>query len=171
MKYYTGIFLVLKLQKSPFRLWTTSKRNILTIKTMREIKFRGRLSHSKQWVFGNLIIAQNKYPYIIPFDVFEPDGHHLIIDSDSPYWVDDETIGQFTGLFDKNGVEIYEGDILGGCNGSINGYEWKQAPIEIQFENGRFNIPLWAAKQEWDRTHYLVIIGNIHDNPELLTKN
>jgi len=76
---------------------------------MRQIIFRGKLSHSEtQWIEGNLIIAKNGQPYIIPFEVFEPDGHHLLIDSDNPFWVKPETVGQFTGVCDKNGSKIYE---------------------------------------------------------------
>ena len=67
----------------------------------REIVFKGKLSHSKEWIEGNLIIAQNGKHYIIPFDVFEPDGHHIIIDSDNPFLVDKDTVSQFINKTDK----------------------------------------------------------------------
>ena len=123
----------------------------------REILFRGK--RGGQWVEGW---------YYHNVDM----GWHIIIEynptgTDLHHFVSPETLGQFTGLFDKNGKRIFEGDVLGGCNGSINGHEWRQKPILIKFENGVFNVPLWAAKEEWDSTHYLVVIGNIHDNPEL----
>lgn len=92
---------------------------------MRKIIFRGKLSHSKEWIEGNLIIANNGQPYIIPSEIFEPDGHHLRIDSDNPFLVIPETVGQFTGIriydidggFDSKGNfakwgEVFEHDIL-----------------------------------------------------------
>ena len=139
---------------------------------MREIKFRGKLSHSKQWIYGNLIIANNGSPYIIPQDVFEPDGHHLTIDSDNPYWVDYETVGQFTGLKDKNGIEIYEGDIL-----LLRDYPISHHRIyydsdlccfsDYRIEDGDCNTNYYG----FDFVKDCEVIDNIHDNPELLTKN
>lgn len=76
----------------------------------REILFKGKLSHSKTWIDGNLIIAKNGSTYIIPSDVFEPDGHHLIIDSDSPFWVDDDSMCQYVNHKTKEGKKIFEGD-------------------------------------------------------------
>ena len=77
----------------------------------REILFRGKLSHSGVWIEGNLIKDRNGNKYIIPFNVFEPDGHHLIIDSDEAWRVDSATVGQFTGMTDKKGKKLFEGDV------------------------------------------------------------
>ena len=120
---------------------------------MREIKFRGKLSHSGEWVIGNLIIAKNGNPYIIPSAIFEIDGHHLIIDSDSPFWVIPETVGQFTGLTDKNEKEIFEGDIVRG--GIYLAYE-------VKWDNEECGWNIGQSVKSFE------ICGNIHDNPELI---
>ena len=85
---------------------------------------------------------------------------------------DNLIVEQFTGLHDKNGKEIYEGDILKVCNGSINGIEWLEKPYEVKFICGRFDICLFMWDKEgnnqMDSTHYCEVIGNIYDNPDLL---
>lgn len=133
---------------------------------MRTILFRGQKADTKEWIFGDLIQLEKDFKKVVEIlDWSKVDNKKK---SKSDLTVIEETVGQFTGLTDKNGKQIFEGDILGGCYGSINGHEWKQEPILIKFAEGRFNVPLLFAKGEWDSTHYLVIIGNMHDNPELI---
>lgn len=128
---------------------------------MRKIKFRGRITDTKEWVCGSLIIY--------------PDGEYNILTSRNNHsskmddWrIDADTVGQFTGLHDKNGKEIYEGDIL-------FDYDFNEM-VEVEYEEqlGAFildKIPTIGAVGyigSKDTELYCEIIGNIHDNPELM---
>lgn len=83
-------------------------------------------------------------------------------------------IMQFTGLKDKNGREIYEGDILDVCNGSINGHEWKDKPYAVEYKPKGFDICMFCwdddGKNIMNKTHWCEVIGNIYENPELLSE-
>ena len=118
---------------------------------MREIKFRtfhrGEMHH----------LSENMEYYIFIND----DGVMETIQGDMH-------LMQYTGLKDSKGVEIYEGDIVRICNGSINGCHWMMDNRVVKFDEGAFNVPSFCIGEEQDNTHWCAVIGNIHENPELL---
>lgn len=116
---------------------------------MRTIKFRGKSLNTRTWVYGDL---QHK-------------GKRAFVE----YEVAPETVGQFTGLLDKNGNEIYEGDIIFESTDGIN-TDWKirydVSLSQYRAENIGDECDDIQLNAVWlDRSE---IIGNIHDNPELL---
>lgn len=134
---------------------------------MREILFMGKTRHGK-WVYG--WFCGNTLNHMM--DGIEECSQ--IIHSDTLYWhvVEPETVGQFTGLTDKNGKKIFEGDILKFMKfkgepdwlGFVR-YDISMFVVEGEqpVDNGGFEVQLCSI----DRKR-CEIIGNIHDNPELL---
>lgn len=130
---------------------------------MRPIKFRGKCCHSDAWAYGNLVdYGEDEYPEIQGFDVFR---------ENDDVWkepiVERDTIGQFTGLYDKNGEEIYEGDII--KHGTFIGVvDWH--PIGNFFINENYGKrqDKCISLGEMLENHSFIVVGNIHDNPELL---
>lgn len=124
---------------------------------MRTIKFRGQDISDGAWVYGSLVYSDEN-----DVAIYFQRGNRLV-----KVYVNQETIGQFTSLYDKNKKEIYEGDIL-----KVQG---TQERIEVRFVRGVFaflwngdlddEAPINAPTQEWAE-----VIGNIHDNPELLKR-
>lgn len=128
---------------------------------MREIKFRGKRVNDCEWVYGDLLRIHG-VPYIYPDPA--PNGWN-------DYEVIPDTVGQFTGLLDKNGKEIYEGDIV--ANDFGNAYIVNMA---VEWCTDGY----WALHEiDGDDTMHFVadylkeieLIGNIHDNPELMKQN
>lgn len=125
---------------------------------MREIKFRGKDVDSGEWRNGSLVTYPNGRCEIVVFDDSE------ILE----YEVNVESVGQFTGLHDKNGKEIYEGDII------------TQYLVLPNYRNARRGQvlfdKLWCfVLLSKGRLHHLFgdgvtqeVQGNIHDNPNLL---
>ena len=133
----------------------------------REIKFRGWGIHVKRWIFGDLLTASEDGRAIQYYD--EEDG--WMCDN-----VNEKTIGQFTGFYDTNGQPIFEGDILK-CRIKKFGH----IPYVVGYRLGLFETrpnnqnlassPLKYLLNDDDEGTALkswTVIGNIHDNPELL---
>lgn len=124
---------------------------------MRTIKFRGKRIDNGQWVYGKNI-------------QFQIDGTDRVCISEnaSQRWLDPDTVGQFTGLYDKNDKEIYEGDIisLNPRNSRTLKVYWNDRMCNFLLVNDDTVIDMYKD----DENHYKVI-GNIYDNKELLTQN
>ena len=126
--------------------------NKLTMK--REIKFRGKRCLGGIWIFGDLL--HNVETRQVAVAKCKRENNFAEFD------VIPETVGQFTGLHDKTGKEIYEGDLIELPFG-------EKVAHEVIFRRGRFSL------KRGDVSHALCIyhndsyiVGNIHDNPELL---
>ncbi len=134
---------------------------------MRQIKFRGKRINGGEWVYG---------------DLWQPvrDNQRctFILRQDIKYEVDPATAGQFTGLLDKNGVEIYEGSIVKLCYGIPPTFD----TLLIEYADDE-NVADISVSGWWMRNirpngcssslcktykNDIEIIGNIHSNPELL---
>lgn len=144
---------------------------------MREIKFRGKRTKNGEWVYGDLLQENSGRKVIMtnlstwgdnPDDV-EPYGDDITVDPN--------TVGQYTGIKDKNGKEIYEGDIM---FLSDRGSHKEEVIVEHGLYGWTFYNPKTATfYSDGSHTYYAVenyrfmfgtgvCIGNIHDNPELL---
>lgn len=131
---------------------------------MREIKFRGikRSPLGDKWVSGYYALFDGEHTIIMPHAI----SYEKALSENKPipkvsvnHIVDFNTIGQYTGLKDKNGVEIYEGDIVQQFNVKANGI--------IEYKYGQFGIK--CLNMFWNiHPTKLEVIGNIYDNPELL---
>lgn len=152
---------------------------------MREILFRGKRVENGEWIYGYPLVdtadcslkAEGKCS--CPHDgswaemfFWEDDFHEYELEE-----VDSSTIGQYTGLTDKNGKKIFEGDIVEAIDyiGGIRFVGDKQTYV-IKFIHGGFsaghNRPLkdfvYGPIIDSHPLYEIEVIGNIHDNPELL---
>ena len=133
------------------------------MREIREVIFRGKRTDNGKWVKGYLYITHIGSHEIGSYDA-EINIERLTFD------VIPETVGQFTGLTDKNGKRIFEGDIVH-CVSKLD-----SADMVIIFECGQFRMILAEKYHEYQTNvgYYDIncfakeVIGNIHDNPELL---
>ena len=146
---------------------------------MREIEFRGKRTNGGEWAYGFLDHTYDRY-------TIHSHGAHYC------YEVHPETVGQYTGLKDRNGVRIFEGDVIDWRYIKNKGDIWKKHELVV-FENGYFFIKtiteffftpglepsgtsLYNEAAVFERAlienpkgnYFYKVIGNIHDNPELL---
>lgn len=130
---------------------------------MREIKFRGLSTVSGEWIYGDLI--QRTTDFIFPAGVYTTKIYEYLVE------IRPETKGQYTGFKDRNGTEIYEGDILEVAS--------KDLKFQVVYEEPSFNRKWIDDISKRYREHlteplawntYIIceVIGNIYENPELL---
>ena len=134
---------------------------------MREILFRGKRTGNEKWICGHLL-EQNIpdcHSYIVMSIIAEMDNRHIEIMDFDINEVIPETVGQYTSLTDKNGVKIFEGDIVTGYFNyeKIVGYIFYGGNAQFFIQrDGIYGIALDNSDC------WLEVIGNIHDDPELL---
>lgn len=125
---------------------------------MREIKFRGKRLDNGEWLYGSLVILNGRY---------------FIFDDANRHEVDPATVGQYTGLHDRKGIAIYEGDVI---RSPLS--EDKTRPHRIFYHTGnaafmgalvdRKELCYLRLDQDWIYKFEKEIIGNIHDHKYLL---
>lgn len=128
---------------------------------MREILFRGKdLSGvlNRSWIFGSLDTTEKEHPSIIYLDRF---GNRCRIS------VDPKTVGQYTGLTDKNGKKIFEGDILKNIESDeIVDICYSGCSFRYSYNNSIYGYSVDDI-EDGILTDEFEVIGNIYDNPEL----
>ncbi len=146
---------------------------------MRKIEFRGKRVLGNDWIYGNYILdGKEHYIAINPKTANDDMGT-------GSWLVKEETVGQYTGLKDKNSVKIFEGDII-----KLTTADYEDITITCEFGNARRQIleneveitGFYFIRSDNNRkcfpitnnylgkhdTEIWTVIGNIHDNPELL---
>lgn len=125
----------------------------------REILFRGRREDGRGWAEGGIVQRSNGQVFIAPVCW----ASQIVIKA-----VDPATVGQYTGLKDKNGQKIFEGDVV-----EYEACDWpKTIRASVSWGDGCWQ--LWEqgcpTPSELDSscTKWMTVIGNIHDTPELM---
>ena len=144
---------------------------------MKDIKFRGKEVDTGKWVYGGLFkepappqcfekTLEDKYWIVYPNPRYMPDWNlpYQMVRTD----VEKETIGQYTGLKDRNMKEIYEGDIVKAVFTDEEEPEIKGVVIYV--EAGACYMVIANNGDEWDLGYLdkIEVIGNIYDNKNLL---
>lgn len=149
---------------------------------MREIKFRAKGLNDDNWHYGSYVYTDDNENNPFASGPFK-ENHHIIqwhpgdwnLGGWEPIEINPNTLGQFTSLKDKNGKEIYEGDVIAFNWRSCDGVDITDL-LEVRFIRGVFAF-LWDGDIDHEAnivspTHeWATVVGNIHDNPDLIKNN
>lgn len=150
---------------------------------MRDLLFRGKRKDNGEWVESGSIIRglpddnKSHYCYYIGSSMrgtwyLNQQGNITAAETHEEcifYEVDPETVGQYTGLRDKNGAKIFEGDICRNTRtGEIVSVKWHGTMAGYVWSKRKENCCLFEFGELFRAYDKYEIIGNIHDNPELL---
>lgn len=148
---------------------------------MRENKFRGKVRKTELFETVNDTYPINKDYWVYGWLVKDADGRTFILPADETHVddkdnklyfdgvpiipeIDPETRGEYTGQKDKNGQEVYEGDVVATV---VNGCRYVQEVVWSDVTNG-FSFRGHGCGPMFHKSSCMEVIGNIHDNPELL---
>lgn len=156
---------------------------------MREVRFRGKRVDNGEWVYGNRV-TYDSYAYILAeFEIhkYVLDGKQL--SSLQTIEVVPETVGQWTGLYDKNGLRIFDGDIVGedhwgrgvfdslyevvfrdGCFGMIERIEWLAIDGDTGIDEVYHAFYDNEREERFETERRVEVLGNKFDNPELMKR-
>lgn len=133
----------------------------------REILFRGKRKDNGEWMYGDLLREKDVFD-VIRTKIFEIRGSGYFAKEE----IIPETRGQYTGFVDFNGTKIFEGDIVAfdDCTNTESGYCEQNCRGEVIWdaETGNFQVTGRLLAESYEVFVNCIIIGNIHDNPDLL---
>jgi uncharacterized phage protein (TIGR01671 family) len=123
----------------------------------RKIEFRGKCENTNKWEYGLVGITKN--------------GNFLINNS-KQHFIDENTLGQFTGLCDKNGKKIYEGDVVKFIDYDSYDEGFENAGVvkyggNMFYVTNRYSVNMEDLVDDLEGSMYCEVISNIHDDPEM----
>ena len=133
--------------------------------TLDRALYRGKCVETGKWCIGSLNIFEDSVTInickVVNANIGQPENIQVEMD------VVPETVGQFTGLTDKNGVKVFEGDVIYIAGAGLYSIFYSTPDMQWLFESANGNIDWPLAYQEVIED-IESIRGNIHDNPELI---
>ena len=144
---------------------------------MREILFRGKRTINGDWVYGDFMRGNERKSLRDSIFVYDSETQSF-----NDYEINPSTLGQYTGLTDKNGKRIFEGDILHIAKNADGLGGYYQPPLDYHVNVVvKWDLCAWMWETLCEDKRYISfpdawchyeceVIGNVHDNPELLEK-
>ena len=134
---------------------------------MREILFKAKRIDNGEWVYGSYVYTFREDENC-PVTCVQVEKHFIVEESGNMFWVDEDTICQYTGLADKNGQKIWENDVVQYCDFTTEYYVIAWEVDKACFEYQQYGCSI----MNFDELSGIEVevIRSIFDNPELLSE-